>query len=71
MWDVCCSDDVCFCFCLLVAMCARVSCYGVVLCCLGVGVANGNILVGWLFSNVGGPMVMCPWVRNVVCVPKW
>ena len=51
-------------------VCARVSC-GVVLCCVGVGVAKGNILVGWLFSNVGGPMVMCPWVRNVVCVPTW
>ena len=27
-------------------VCVLVSCYGVVLCCLGVGVAKGNILVG-------------------------
>ena len=29
-----------------VCVCVFVSCYGLVLCCLGVGVAKGNISVG-------------------------
>ena len=61
-------------------MCARVSCCGVVWYgsvvggrmgwSLGVGVAKGNMFVGWLFSN-GWSNGNLPKGNSFCCVPKW
>ena len=69
-------------------MCARVSCCGVVWYgsvvggrigwCLGVGVAKGNIFVGWLFSNgwsngnvpKGNKVCLCAQMVSM-CVQLW
>ena len=58
-------------------MCARVSCCGVVSVvggrmgwCLVVGVAKGNIFVGWLFSS-GWSNCNVPKGYSFCGVPKW
>ena len=79
VWDFGCADSVNFV--LLVTMCVRVCrvvgvvWYGSVVggrmgWCLGVGVAKGNIFVGWLFSN-GWSNGNVPKGNSFCCVPKW